>query len=323
MNPLPTRSLPLVILTIVLVAAERPGDEGRLRGQLSNPVPGLRLVTDVSGIADHPRSNRLEFRKFGGIEYRSDAEYRLTLDIYVPQGKGPWPAILAVHGGGWRSGTKLNWFRHARKLARAGFVVVAINYRHAPEFRFPAQIHDCKAAVRWMRRHSEQYRIDPDRIGGVGYSAGGHLVALLGTTDADDGLEGPVPEEELGISTRLQAVAAGGAVCEFSWIDRDSDALSYWLGGSRKDNPAIYRQAAPLTHISPDDPPFYFFHGADDWIVPDSSPRTMHDALIRQSLFSRFDLYENYGHFGLFSELDALTPVIEFFRQQLGRKPKS
>jgi len=275
---------------------------------------------DDSSVTTVARRNLYDFEKFGGVEYRKGEGYQLTLDVYVPEGEGPFPGILAVHGGAWRSGTKLNWFRHARKLARAGYVVVAINYRKAPTFQFPAQIHDCKAALRWMRLNCDKYKLDPDQIGGTGYSAGGHLVALLGTSDANDGLEGEVPDNEQGISTRLQAVAPGGAACEFSWIEDDANTLAYWLGSSRAANPEIYKQASPTTYITSDDPPFYFFHGANDWMVPESSPAAMHELLSRRSLSSQFERYEGYGHFGLFSYLDALDPVIDFFDSTLQRK---
>jgi acetyl esterase/lipase len=261
-------------------------------------------------------SAEFAFQKYGGIEYRSWENYKLTLDVYVPEGVGPWPAILTVHGGAWRSGTKLNWVRHARKLARAGFVVVAINYRHAPEFKFPAQIYDCKAAVRWMRMNASQYKIDPDRIGGLGYSAGGHLVALLGTTDADDGLEGEVTESEAKISTRLQAVAAGGAPCDFEWIDEDSDGLDYWLGTPRSKDPEIWKRASPAHWLTPDDPPFHFFHGTLDRIVPSRSAQSLCARMRSLGIEAELVTYPN-GHFGLFSNLDAMDPVIEFFRKHL------
>jgi len=261
-----------------------------------------------------------DFEKYGGVEYRTGEDFRLTLDVYVPKGDGPFPGLLAVHGGSWRSGTKLNWFRHARKLAKAGYVVVAINYRHAPEHKFPAQIHDCKAAVRWMRINASKYKIDTEQIGGVGYSAGGHLVAMLGTSDSGDGLEGDVPESENEISTRLQAVAAGGAPCEFSWISENSMALSHWLGGTPQSAPQAFRMASPMTFITDDDPPYYFFQGTDDWVVPQSSPKKMHLALQGQAIQSTFQAYDGYGHFALFSHVDALDPVIDFFDRTLERK---
>ena len=99
----------------------------------------------------------LKFSKRGGIVYRTIGDIELKCDAYVPDGAGPFPAVLAVHGGAWRSGAKWHMIRHARKLAAAGFVVVAINYRHAPSHRFPSQIEDCQAALHWMCGHAEQY----------------------------------------------------------------------------------------------------------------------------------------------------------------------
>lgn len=260
------------------------------------------------------------FEKFGGIEYASGDDYRLTLDVYVPEGEGPHPAILAVHGGAWRSGSKFVWFRHARKLARAGFVVVAINYRKAPMFQFPAQLYDCKAAIRWMRKNSDEYKIDPEQIGAIGYSAGGHLAAMLGTTDREDGLEGSHIPEDQEISTRIQAVASGGAVCEFSWIDEKSRALCYWLGKTRGDAPEVYKRASPISYVTPDDPPFYFFHGGKDWVVPDSSPKAMHAQLQKQSVNSKYESYDDMGHMALFSHMEAMDPVIDFFNSTLKRR---
>ncbi len=291
----------------------------------------LILAVAESGrvAAQSSDSGELEFRKFGGIQYSSGEEYRLTLDAYVPAGEGPFPAILAVHGGSWRSGTKLNWVRHARKLAGAGFVVVAINYRHAPQFQFPAQIHDCKAAVRWMRLNAHEYQIDPNRIGGLGYSAGGQLVALLGVTGPEKELEGAVRPCGPAISTRLQAVGVGGAPCDFTWIVVDSQSLNYWLGGTRREQPEIWRQATPTTWLAPDDPPFYLFHGRNDWIVPYSSAESFLDQLHKAGIEAELESWDN-GHFGLFSRLEAMDPVIAFFRRTLrdekqsasSRKPK-
>ncbi len=260
----------------------------------------------------------LEFKKHGGIEYASGENYRLTLDVYVPEGDGPYPTILAIHGGAWRIGSKLHWIRHAWKLAESGFVVVAINYRHAPEYPFPAQIHDGKAAVRWMRNHAGEYKIDPDRIGGLGYSAGGHLVAMLGTSDASDGLEGEVAEAEKAISTRLKAVAAGGAPCDLDFVEEDSHALDYWLGAPRITAPEIWKQATPATYLTVDDPPFYFFHGIHDAMVPGESSKSLHQKIQGLGIESEMVTYDD-GHFGLFSRVEALDPVINFFHRHLGK----
>lgn len=258
----------------------------------------------------------LKTRKLGAIEYARGEDYRLTLDVYMPEGEGPFPAIVAIHGGAWRSGTKINWLRHAWKLAGAGFVVVAINYRLAPEFPFPAQIHDCKAAVRWARKHAADYRIVPDRIGAIGYSAGGHLAALLATTDANDGLEGPVPAEDLKISTRLSAAAIGGAPCDFDWIADDSRQMNFLFGGTKLEKPELWRSAAPKTWLTPDDPPCHFFHGENDALVPVETAQKMHRSLVEAGVHSEFVLYDN-GHFSLFARISAMDPVIEFFHKHM------
>src|SRR6476659_9232127 len=107
----------------------------------------------------------------------------LAADVYRPRGAGPFPGMLVVHGGAWRMGTRADLAAIAKALAEHGYTAVAIDYRLAPQYKFPAQIYDCQAAVRWMREHAKELKIDPNHIGGFGYSAGGHLVALLGTLD--------------------------------------------------------------------------------------------------------------------------------------------
>ena len=280
-----------------------------------------QAADDVKTESTVTRPADVEFQKFGGIEYRSgvDSEgepFQLTLDVYVPEGQGPFPSLLLIHGGAWRAGTKLNWFRHARVAARGGFTVVVINYRKAPRFQHPSQLQDCKAAVHWMRQHAETYKIAPDQIGALGYSAGAHLAAMLGVTDQDDGFDLEDPE----FSLQVQAVAVGGAPCEFSWIEPDSGVLFHWLGDTRAGDPEVYQRAAPLSYVTADDPPFYFYHGGRDWVVPKESAEKMHQALLKAGVPSQFQSYDNQGHFGLFSNLDAMDPVLDFFRANLGKE---
>ena len=192
------------------------------------------------------RKPKFKFEKRGAIEYSKGDDYRLTCDVYVPEGDGPFPTVLAVHGGAWRGGSKLHMLRHAWMLARRGYVVVAINYRHAPKHKFPAQIHDCKNAIRWMRENADEYKIDSDRIAAYGYSAGGHLVSLLGTMDKDDGLDGEALEGLEKHDTRVCAVIAGGPVCEFDWVSDRSGTLVYWLGKRKSDDP----DSVSYTHLT-------------------------------------------------------------------------
>lgn len=273
-----------------------------------------------------PIRGEYPFEKRGGVVYSRADDYKLTCDIYIPDLPGPLPTVLAVHGGGWRGGSKIHWFRHARKLAKQGFVVVAINYRHAPGDKFPAQIHDVKQAVRFMRKNADRYKIDSDRIGAYGYSAGGHLVALLATTDSDDDLEGEIPQGyEDFADTRIQCVIAGGAPTEFTWLGEDSTALSYWLGDgvTLKKDPEIFQRAYPTTYITADDPPFHFYHGSSDLVVPISAAKVMHDKLEEAGITSEWDEYEGTGHFGLFSDTtEPLDKIVQFLDKHLVEEDK-
>ena len=271
----------------------------------------------VDGERIKPNKTWLEFRKKGGVVYREADNYKLKCDIYMPEGDGPFPAILAVHGGAWRQGTKLTMLRHAWRMAGSGYVVMAINYRHAPKHPFPAQVHDCKHAVRWMRANAAEYKIDPKQIGAYGYSAGGHLVAMLGTSDSNDGLDGEIAPGTETFDARVSAVVAGGAPCDFSWIEDDSRVLTYWLGGSREKKPEAYRLASPTTFVTADDPPFFFYHGDSDFLVPMESSKKLHQLLLDTKVDSQHFVLENTGHLGAFSDLDWMDKAIEFFDRQL------
>lgn len=269
---------------------------------------------------DNEKKTSFRFDKKGGVvfcefEPATDGEEPLQLkcDVYIPRGDGPFPAILAVHGGAWRSGSKLNLFRHTRRMAKAGYVVVAINYRHAPKHKFPAQVHDVKYAIAWMRKNCDEYKIDPDRIGAWGYSAGGHLVSMLGVTDKDDGFDSMLPDELKNQATHVSAVAAGGAPGDLQWIPDDSMILAYWLGDSRNEIPDTYKEAEPLSYADKDDPPFMFFHGSDDHLVPVRGSKRLHQKLEGLGVRSEYLEILGRGHIDTFTDMDTLDRSIEFF----------
>ena len=218
----------------------------------------------------------------------------LDADVFIPRGEGPFPAMLVVHGGAWRIGTRAQLTGVAQVLAEHGYTAVAISYRLAPSATFPAQIYDCQAAVRWMRAKAKEFKIDPERIGGFGYSAGGQLVALLGTLDSNELKEPGVPAD--APSARLQCVVAGGAPCDFRELPPDSSFLAYWLGGTPATKGDNYRNASPANFISADDPPMFFFSGEDDVIVPISSPTQMVEALKKAGLIAEMYPVKHIGH---------------------------
>jgi acetyl esterase/lipase len=234
----------------------------------------------------------------------------LKADVYTPRGDGPFPAVLVVHGGAWMMGTRTQLAGAAEKLAENGYVAVAINYRLAPQSKFPAQIYDCQAAVRWMREHASEFKIDPTRIGGFGYSAGGQLVALLGSLDNDDFNEPGLPAD--APSARLQCVLAGGAPCEFRILPIESKQLAYWLGGTPGEKPDAYQNASPTAFVTNDDPPMYFYHGGNDEIVPIRSVKRMVEVLQEAHVPVEFYEVPNGTHLTAAFDADAMQHALAF-----------
>jgi len=240
----------------------------------------------------------------------------LKADIYVPRGDGPFPAIMLVHGGAWTVGSKGNCFWHAKYFAERGYTAVSISYRLAPASKFPAQIEDCRAALRWMRRDAAKYKIDPQHIGGYGYSAGGHLVSLLATAEPD----ADWPHDQVAKdapSARLQAVAAGGAPVDFTDPAVNNDFLAFFLGGTRAKMPDRYRAASPLSHVTRDDPPFYFFHGENDLLVPKAGVERMQGKLKEAGVDAEVRIIAGVEHLGAFLSPKALGLTADFFDRTL------
>jgi acetyl esterase/lipase len=246
----------------------------------------------------------------------------LAMDVYMPPGPGPFPGVLVVHGGAWSVGTRLQLASFAKALAEHGYTAACISYRLAPKHPFPAQLYDCQAAVRSLREHAAEYKVDSTRIGGFGYSAGGQLVALLGAMSDDDFREDGVPDD--APSARLQVVVAGGAPCDFRVMPPNSIQLSYWLGGTRAAKPDAYRLASPAAFISADDPPMFFFHGARDLLVPARSPQRMVSLLSEAGVTAEMHLIQDAGHLQAVFDGETLRLALEFADTHLKEvKPQS
>ena len=193
-----------------------------------------------------------------GIVYARPAGQALQLDLFVPkkrpQTRIPW--MVYIHGGGWRGGSPRQFWRHAAHFASLGWPGITVAYRLAPAHRFPAQLEDVQAAVRWLRAQGAELGVDPQRIGAAGGSAGGHLAALLGTTDA-------VVD---GISSRVQAVVAFNGVFDLPALDSERAAgpRSALLG----DDPRLAIEASPLHQASSQAAPALLLHGTADETIP-------------------------------------------------------
>ncbi|GAB5560050.1 MAG: hypothetical protein SynsKO_16970 [Synoicihabitans sp.] len=216
-------------------------------------------------------SARAEVEVHEDLVYATYGERELMLDLFKPSDQTRLlPAIIGVHGGGWRKGSKRNFARHARYFAEHGYVAVSINYRLSGEAKFPAHIEDCKAAVRWLRANADKYGIDPDRIGAIGHSAGGHLVSLLATSSGVAELEGEGGNQEF--SSAIQAAVPMGAQSDFETpriraLTAQPGGSEIWInfmGGSLDEQDALYKLASPHYHLDAEDPPQMFITGEKD-----------------------------------------------------------
>lgn len=240
------------------------------------------------------------------------------LDLYLPKkATAPLPVIVWVHGGGWLNGSKENP-RHAVWLATKGFAVASINYRLTTEAQWPAQIDDCRASVRWLRNHASQYGLDPKHIGAFGSSAGGHLVALMGTRPYDDKVSRVQavcdwfgPSELLTMPPNM---VANGRTEE--QVAKSNGAKL--LGATVKDVPGLAREASALDNVSADDAPFLIMHGSADPGVPIEQSRKLNARLQEAGVATEFHIIKGAGHGGpLFATPEVRAKVEAFFRRTL------
>jgi len=250
----------------------------------------------------------------------------LRLDLYRPPPTDrPVPVVLWLHGGGWRMGTKM--FCPYIWLRDAGFAVASVQYRLSQTAVFPAQIHDVKAAVRWLRANAETYGLDPDHIGVAGASAGGHLAALLGTTQGIPALEGNLGDH-VTTSSRVQAVYDLFGPTDLVHLHTDAhragrvpkavDALALLLGGRVGKKRGLAALGSPLTHVTADDAPFLIVHGDRDPLVPLAQSVRLYRALKAAGVSSDLHIIEGASHGGLsFLARPERKRLVAFLRRHL------
>ena len=245
------------------------------------------------------------------IIYSTVGDRELLLDAFIPKAEGVHPAVLVVHGGAWRSGNRRQLRAYATALAERGFVCFAIDYRLAPKHKFPAQIEDCRNAVRWIRENASQYKVNPDRLGAIGYSAGGHLVSLLATT-------GKAPSDANGnIDTRIQVAAAGGAPTDFRWFPDNGRWADFWMGGDLTSKKELFLAASTAAFVDAGDAPLFFFHGSADALVPEAWTKACYFALKSAGVTTEFYSIADAGHMQAAMDPRALEKACDFLTSVL------
>jgi acetyl esterase/lipase len=278
--------------------------QGR-RGRLAVIVVVALLCAQTSQptMAKRRPMDRADITVERNLVYKRIDDKALTLDLYLPKAvSAPLPLIVWIHGGGWRSGGKGRC--PPASFVPDGYAAASIDFRFTAKAPFPAQIEDCKAAVRWLRANAAHYHLDPNRVGVWGYSSGGHLAALLGTSGGVPELEGN--GDNLSYSSQVQAVCDVSGPADLVRLFHDasgtptvtkpktSTAVRALLGGSIDETKAL--AASPTHYISKDDPPFLIIHGEQDTTVPVSQSQLLAAALKAAGVEVTLNIVPEHGH---------------------------
>lgn len=269
-----------------------------------------------------------------GVEAHLDVPYadtdhpRQRLDLYLPKERAsdrPLPVIAFIHGGAWRAGDKQFGRGQVMRFVRSGeYAGVSIGYRLSSDAIWPAQIHDCKAAIRWLRAHAEEYNLDPDRIGVMGSSAGGHLVTMLGVSNPVEDLAGdlgPNTDQPSGVTcvvdlygpTELLTMDDFPSRIKHNAADSPESLL---IGGAIQEHADAARAASPISYVTADDAPILIIHGTDDPLVPFNQSERFLAALKEANVESYLIPVEGGGHGGFNSrEIDRRVQL--FLDRQL------
>jgi len=262
------------------------------------------------------------------LPYVEEGSKAQRLDLYLPANADhPLPLIIWIHGGAWLGGNKAQC--PARPFLAQGYAVASVEYRLSPEAAFPAQIYDCKAAVRFLRANAKKYNLNSDRFGAWGSSAGGHLVALLGTSGDVKELEGPTGN--LDQSSKVQCVCDWFGPTDFTTIaaqsgpeirmrhDTADSPESKLIGGTPADNPDKAKAVSPVTYVTKDAPPFLIMHGDKDPLIPLAQSQELDAALRKAGVDTTLFVVKGGGHG--FGGPEIMKQVRDFFDKHLKAAP--
>ncbi|MFN0196306.1 MAG: alpha/beta hydrolase fold domain-containing protein [Planctomycetaceae bacterium] len=256
-----------------------------------------------------------------GIEYSNPDDAHLQLNLARPKsGDGPFPTVLCIHGGGFRAGKRESYDALCIKLAQRGYVAATITYRLAPQHKFPAAVHDTKAAVRWLRANAATYKIDPEKIGVTGGSAGGHLAQFLGVTAHVPRFEGFGGNEEQ--SSHVACVVNVYGPSDFTKSYGKSvdahEVLPLWFGGNLETHLDLHIQGSPLYWVTPDAAPTLCIHGTEDKYVAHEQAVWLIDKLKAATVPAELLTLEGAGHGFKGADAEkAEQALFEYFDRQL------
>lgn len=238
---------------------------------LSGALTGCsqHLVSSPTESTHHPLEPvTAALQKTSNLTY-SPKNWPQTLqgDIHRPDNNTTYPAVLLIHGGGWRGRSRQDTNNLAKEIAGSGYVVFNISHRFAPQHQFPEQIYDVQLALRWLRSNARSFKLNPDKIASWGYSSGAHLAAMLGAITSNDMIDQP----HGGSDARVQAVVAGGTPADLRKYNK-SPLVEGFLGVSHAEKLSTYEQASPAYYVQPGHPPVFLYHGRLDALVRLNQP---------------------------------------------------
>lgn len=256
-----------------------------------------------------------------GIEYTNPDDQHLQLNLARPKdGGGLRPAVLCIHGGGFRAGKRERWDKLCQQLAERGYVAATASYRLAPKYQFPAAVHDVKAAVRWLRANAAKYRIDPERIGVVGDSAGGLLVLMLGVTGHTTALDGDGgrADQSSRVTCVVNYYGPSDVMKSYGKSVDAAEVLPLWLGGDAVKERHRHVLASPLNWVTPQAAPTLLIHGTKDPYVAHEQSVWMHDRLKAADVEVQLLTLEGAGHGFKGADAErAEKAMLEFFARHL------
>lgn len=250
------------------------------------------------------------------LPYVEGGHQRNRLDLYLPEkAEGRLPLIVWIHGGAWQTGSKE--MCPALPFAAKGYIVASIDYRLSGDAVYPAQIEDCRSALAWLRANAAKYHIDPDRIGVWGASAGGHLVAMLGT--AGDAKEAHATPGSSRVQCVVDLFGPSDLATMGGWHNETGSPESKLIGGPVQENKEKARKASPVTYVSKDSAPFLIMHGDQDNVVPLGQSRELAEALKKAGVEVTLQVVKGNGHGGPgFFSPENRKLIEDFFAKHLG-----